>query len=154
GKDNEHSELFIPTLEKMLKNQNLSVSGIDRYLAPLGPGSFTGLRIAFASLKAFFMVRPVPVETLNGAECRLLSYLSNQSGDFKTASVVSYATYDKFVLSYFVRSNDEWFPEGEKVVQGKEIPGEDGILLLDDRCENLIAPQKATTNTYPLRAHH
>lgn len=48
----QHSELLIPTIEKMMKKIKWNVKEIELICVGLGPGSFTGLRIAVAAVKA------------------------------------------------------------------------------------------------------
>jgi len=47
-----HSEILIPTVESMLKDINWTIQDVDLIAVGLGPGSFTGLRIGVATVKA------------------------------------------------------------------------------------------------------
>jgi tRNA threonylcarbamoyladenosine biosynthesis protein TsaB len=53
---NRHSELALPMLESLLKNQN-----IDAVAFGAGPGAFTGLRIACALAQGLAFARGLPV---------------------------------------------------------------------------------------------
>jgi len=44
---------LIPTLEHYIKNSSMDLKKIDAFVVGEGPGSFTGLRIAFSIAKAF-----------------------------------------------------------------------------------------------------
>jgi tRNA threonylcarbamoyl adenosine modification protein YeaZ len=70
----DHSEKLIPALIKTLKNLKLSLTQVGRFITPSGPGSFTGLRIALVSLKAFAAGLKKPIDTVSGAECRALAW--------------------------------------------------------------------------------
>ncbi len=48
-----HVESLMPLIEKMLADSGLTLETIDTFLIGRGPGSFTGLRVGFATLKAF-----------------------------------------------------------------------------------------------------
>ena len=48
-----HSEKLMCLIEKLLEETGLKISDIDVFAASLGPGSFTGLRIGVATVKAF-----------------------------------------------------------------------------------------------------
>ena len=64
-----HSENLIPMIKEVLDNIELKVSSIDLYGVALGPGSFTGLRIGIATIKAPAHVFDKPiigVSTLEG----------------------------------------------------------------------------------------
>ena len=50
-----HSEILLPTLESMMKKTDWDISGIELVCVGTGPGSFTGLRIAVATVKGLSM---------------------------------------------------------------------------------------------------
>ena len=56
--DNEitHSEKLLPLLDEVLSENNVSLKDIDLFAITLGPGSFTGVRIGIASIKAITKV--------------------------------------------------------------------------------------------------
>lgn len=69
----KHCERLIDSLNFALLKTRLELSDVDRFITTLGPGSFTGLRIAFATLKAFAYALNKPLETLDASEVRALS---------------------------------------------------------------------------------
>ena len=54
----KHAENLLPVIDRLLKKEGLQIRDIDAFLIGRGPGSFTGLRIGFATLKGFLAVRP------------------------------------------------------------------------------------------------
>jgi tRNA threonylcarbamoyladenosine biosynthesis protein TsaB len=58
---NRHSELALPMLEALLKNQELDVSALEAIAFGAGPGAFTGLRIACALAQGLALARGLPV---------------------------------------------------------------------------------------------
>lgn len=56
--DNEitHSEKLLPLLDEVLNKCNLTLKDIDLFATTLGPGSFTGVRIGIATIKAIAKV--------------------------------------------------------------------------------------------------
>jgi tRNA threonylcarbamoyladenosine biosynthesis protein TsaB len=58
---NRHSELALPMLETLMKNQGLDFSELDSLAFGAGPGSFTGLRIACALVQGLAFGRGLPV---------------------------------------------------------------------------------------------
>jgi tRNA threonylcarbamoyladenosine biosynthesis protein TsaB len=51
-----HSEILVPTIKDMLDNLSWKIQDIELVCVGLGPGSFTGLRIAIATAKGFAAV--------------------------------------------------------------------------------------------------
>lgn len=48
-----HSETLMPLIKQILEETNLNLSNIDLLVCDIGPGSFTGIRIGVATVKAF-----------------------------------------------------------------------------------------------------
>ncbi|TJX14904.1 tRNA (adenosine(37)-N6)-threonylcarbamoyltransferase complex dimerization subunit type 1 TsaB [Tissierella creatinini] len=61
SQDMSHSEKLVPMVEEMLKNVDLKIKDMDLFAVSLGPGSFTGLRIGLASVKAFAHITDKPL---------------------------------------------------------------------------------------------
>lgn len=55
-----HAENILPLLDRLLKKEKIGLGQVHRWLINRGPGSFTGLRIGFATLKGFLAVRKIP----------------------------------------------------------------------------------------------
>ena len=53
---NPHSEFLLPKISDLLDSKNLSVNDFDNFAVVVGPGSFTGIRIAVAIIKAMAVV--------------------------------------------------------------------------------------------------
>ncbi len=56
----KHAENLLPVIDRLLKKEKLKIGDIDAFLISRGPGSFTGLRIGFATLKGFLATCPKP----------------------------------------------------------------------------------------------
>lgn len=64
-----HSERLMPLISQALDYADFTLADIDGFSVSIGPGSFTGLRIGLATIKAlaFFTGRPlVGISTLDG----------------------------------------------------------------------------------------
>lgn len=72
-----HSENLMPLIDKILNITDLTLDNIDYIACDIGPGSFTGIRIGIASVKAlaeFKDIKIVPVTSLEA-----LSYNINSN---------------------------------------------------------------------------
>ncbi len=56
----KHAENILPVIDRLLKKEKLEIGDIDAFLIGRGPGSFTGLRVGFATLKGFLSTCPKP----------------------------------------------------------------------------------------------
>ncbi len=63
-----HSATLMPAIDRCVKNSGLEISGIDLFAVVTGPGSFTGLRIGLATIKALASIRKRPVALVNSLE--------------------------------------------------------------------------------------
>ena len=48
-----HSQNLMPLIQELLDKNNLNLANIDGFICDIGPGSFTGIRIGVATVKAF-----------------------------------------------------------------------------------------------------
>lgn len=68
NRDMTHSEKLVPMIKEILDNLDMKVSDIDLFGVALGPGSFTGLRIGAATMKAFAHVFDKPIVGVSSLE--------------------------------------------------------------------------------------
>ena len=64
-----HSETLMPLIKQILEETNLTLSQMDLLVCDIGPGSFTGIRIGVATVKAFsdsLAIPSVGVSSLEG----------------------------------------------------------------------------------------
>ncbi len=116
--DNEitHSEKLLPLIDECLKQANSKLSDIDTFCITTGPGSFTGVRIGIATVKAFAKTTGSRIFAVNSLE--VLSYdaiLSNAKADYVLATLdaknnrIYYALYkfdNSVLIPVIVPSND------------------------------------------------
>ena len=70
-KDNSvknHSESLMPLINRLFKETNSCLNDIDLFAVDNGPGSFTGIRIGLASIKAFCDVTNKPCIAVSSLE--------------------------------------------------------------------------------------
>jgi tRNA threonylcarbamoyladenosine biosynthesis protein TsaB len=66
-----HSERLLPMIDALLAEAGVALGAIDAFAVSIGPGSFTGLRIGLATVKAFALTdaRPVAAVSTLAALC-------------------------------------------------------------------------------------
>lgn len=78
--DNEktHSQKLMPMIDNIFKKSGLCLDNIDLLACCLGPGSFTGIRIGIATIKAFSDIKNIPTVGVTSLES--LAYGVNTKG--------------------------------------------------------------------------
>ena len=75
-----NSKYLLPTIEKALHVTNLSVKQLSTIAVGIGPGSYTGIRIAAATAKALSYACKIPLVGI----CTLEGFVPNRDGSFAT----------------------------------------------------------------------
>ena len=73
-----HSETLLPLIKELLDKNNLSLKDIDLIVSDIGPGSFTGIRIGVATVKAFSDSLNIPCIGISSLE--VLAYNIKDDG--------------------------------------------------------------------------
>ena len=76
--ENTHSVKLMPLIDKLLKDTNTKIENIDMFAVDKGPGSFTGIRIGIATIKAFMDVTNKKGLGITSLEC--LAYNVQEDG--------------------------------------------------------------------------
>ena len=63
-----HSEVTIPTLEKVLQRGYCKIEDIDELIVVNGPGSFTGVRMGVTVAKTIAHCKNIPIKTITSLE--------------------------------------------------------------------------------------
>lgn len=63
-----HSENLMPLIDELLKKNNIELKDIDLISVSIGPGSFTGIRIGIASIKAMAEVYNIKIASVTSLE--------------------------------------------------------------------------------------
>ena len=90
-----HNEVFLPKLDELLIKANLTLNDIDEFGVVVGPGSFTGIRVGIASVKAFKDVFDKPVRAINNLQ---LLYDISKANNLNSSAVAIEGSMN----SYFV----------------------------------------------------
>ena len=72
-----HSESLMPLIKQILEETNLTLSQMDLLVCDIGPGSFTGIRIGVATVKAFSDSLDIPAVGISSLEGLAYSIKTN-----------------------------------------------------------------------------
>jgi tRNA threonylcarbamoyl adenosine modification protein YeaZ len=142
GPQQVQSERLITQLSHHLNRHGVKFGDIDRFVATIGPGSFTGLRIALATLKAFAYSEKKPIETLSGSEARALAWKRSHPGG-QPIVVLTRVALTRYVV----------WTESAEVVTDKLDPAPGSLVLADEASASLRFPDVEMV-TFPLRASY
>ena len=73
-----HSQKLMPMIDEVLKSCKLELKDFDLYACCTGPGSFTGVRIGVATVKAFNDVTKVPISSVSSLESLAYNTLDSE----------------------------------------------------------------------------
>ena len=102
-----HAENIIPVMDGLLKRAGLSIHKIDAFLIGRGPGSFTGLRVGFATLKGFLAVQSKPC--FGGLSLDLIAE-NAKLPESSCLGVCLDAFRQKTYARFYRRSQSKWEP--------------------------------------------
>ncbi len=144
GRGSHPLEQLLPVLHTTLSSHGFVLSDIQRFLTTTGPGSFSGLRVAYATLKGFAMAQGTPIDTVSGNEARALAWLREghtlEEGEVLfVATPVSQGRY--CLAAYEAVSRDKVTKLSEDMVPEAEVQTARGRGVVLDA-------------SFPLRAAH
>ena len=70
--DNSHGQMLVRKIQNLLGSADLSLEEVEALVVCVGPGSFTGLRIALSAVKGIAVVRKIPVVDVSLFEIAML----------------------------------------------------------------------------------
>ena len=82
-----HSEKLLPLIHKVLKSASIDISNISSLACINGPGSFTGIRIGLATVKALAQVKNLDIFSINSLE--LIAYFTFIKSKSEKANIIS-----------------------------------------------------------------
>ena len=63
-----HNEAMLPLIDELLTENGLTIKGVEELGVVIGPGSFTGIRVGIATIKAFKDVTGAVAKGVNNLE--------------------------------------------------------------------------------------
>ena len=152
---NSHSESFLTELEKTLVGLGLRIDDLSPLVVSRGPGSFTGLRIAFATLKAFAWSGKKSLITLDGPEARAMAFQKKHQPQETSLAVLTYLTADKYVASQFKLSGGRVEKISEDILsQELPVPATTWVLTEERIPSHFVKGHLKKAVVFPLRSSH
>jgi len=154
-----HSEKLLGELEASLKENQVDFTSVGEWVTSRGPGSFTGLRIAFSTLKAFASVTQTPLITVEGPEARALAYLRSKSSGSEQPRglvVLSSLTLEKYVSSVFEQKGGSLVKTNEAISSEPlgQLPSTFELLVDGRISQKFYSTLQSPVILFELKAQH
>lgn len=105
--EREHSQSLMPMIKELLEKNNITLDNIDLVATGIGPGSFTGIRIGIATVKAFSDAKNIPVVGVNSLEAQAYMVLLKEEKDSsKILSMIDARNENAYVAVYRFRNDN------------------------------------------------
>ncbi len=150
-----HSQVILPLVERLLEDTGFTVKDVDRFAVAAGPGSYTGLRIGIAAVKA--MTFALGAECCGVSTLKALCYQTRSAGDETVCAVMKarkglvYAGIYSFPGGCTCLMEDALIPEEELL---SILSQHERIILTGDGAADFMEsynPQNASLAPAPLR---
>ena len=138
-----HSNIVMPIIDNLFKISDLNINDIDKIVVAIGPGSFTGVRIALGIAKGLAMALNKPLIAVN--ELDILEAIANGNENEIIPLIdarkerVYYKYQNKYVDDYLINlisnfdKNKKYIFVGDGAINYKNILkdnlGENAIIL-------------------------
>lgn len=153
-----HSETLLSELKKELFKNSLSIEDIDCWVLGCGPGSFTGLRIAYATVKAFSLASSGKVLTVEGPEARAFGFIHELGHENKSAAVavLSHLTSEKVTVTHFDFENGALKKKSEAIAVGSSLVLDENLIVLSEEriTKERLNYSGGQLHNFPLSARH
>jgi len=108
-----HAENLLPLIDTLLRGEKISISEVDVILLGRGPGSFTGLRVGFATVKGILAVHKK--DCFGGLSLDMTA--ENASPDkYEKLCVAMDARRDMIYARFYESRGSRWIPEEKAAV--------------------------------------
>lgn len=107
-----HAEKIVPFIDGLFKKAGTSLKETSTFLTGRGPGSFTGLRVGFATLKGFLALEKVPCYGVLSLDIIAENKNFKKLKEGETLAVALDAFRQKIYLRVYEMRKKEWLPRG------------------------------------------
>ncbi len=128
-----HNETMLPEIDKMLKEHEVDITAIDEFGVVIGPGSFTGIRVGVATIKAFRDAIGVKAKGVNNLDY-LFALAKNKNPNIETVAING--SRDSYFVAKLIHSVVYKYPRNLTLNELKEVAENKPIGMFKDD-ENL-----------------
>lgn len=119
-----HNEAMLPAIDNILKANGLTIADVNDLGVVIGPGSFTGIRVGIATIKAFRDSLNVRAKGINNLDY-LFSLATNQNKDCNTVAILG--SRDSYFVATLINNQLYKYERNLTAEELKKIAGEKPI---------------------------
>lgn len=82
-----HNETMLPLIDELLSENSLKIKDVEEFGVVIGPGSFTGVRVGIATIKAFRDALNAKAKSINNLDL-LYKLAINQNPEIETVAIL------------------------------------------------------------------
>lgn len=113
---NQQSQMLLPLIEKILRDNNIWYQDLDLVATTKGPGSFTGVRVGLSCAKTLAISLDAPLVTVDSLES--VAYKYRQKSE--KILVIFDAKMDEFFVAEFLNRDENFMTISASQLIGKE----------------------------------
>lgn len=121
-----HNEELLPKLQEVLAQSKLTLKDIDEYGVVIGPGSFTGIRVGVATIKAFKDVFNKPVRAINNLD---LLYLTARNNGFSPTLVAIEGSLNSYFVGKVEKDKLNIYERNLTMEELENLAGSDEVIM-------------------------
>lgn len=137
----KHNEILIPLVDRILDENRLKIEDINELGVVIGPGSFTGIRVGIATIKAFRDSLNINAKGINNLD--YLYVLANKQ--FGAEIVAIYGSHDSYFVARKVLGKIYKYERNLTLNELKTIAGNNkiGMFKADENLNCCVVKQDA-----------
>ena len=144
--DNEitHSEKLLPLVDGALKEAGITLKEIEYLACSIGPGSFTGIRIGIATIKAFAKVIEKPVFAPSSLD--VIAYTDTKDTASYVISIMD-AKNSRIYYSVYKQKYLKHYSKSLKILETILVPSNDTIDVALEKINDVLIKGNSTSTT-------
>ena len=134
-KDFRHAETVVLQIDRLMKTAGVRLDDVDCFACGIGPGSFTGLRVGLAAVKALMMSRRAVCFTISTLDLIAQNALEVQTGEHAHVHVLVDARQSRYYTAHYIWRDRQLIKQGaDRILNIQEIiPNiKEGSVILGD----------------------
>lgn len=134
-----HSENLMPMVQEAFEKTNLKLSDMDLLVCDLGPGSFTGIRIGVATVKAFVDSLNIPCSGISSLKALAYNLIDDSCESDVVCSIID-CKNDNCYFALYEKSNGIF----ETLIEPQAESIDSALAIISSYYEDSLSSPKIT----------